>query len=454
MNRLLSLFLLLALASGCRTSTAAIPSKPPSSAPGGAAEGKPAPAANLDDAAALITAKGLSDHLGVLAGDDYEGRNSGYPGNDKAAEYIAAHFKKIGLLPAGDKDASGAATWFQEFKVVNRTTRNVLGRVEGSDPELKSEFVVIGAHHDHVGKRGQSNMGQFKSKRAEPDDEVWNGADDNGSGTVTVLEIARAFMEGKLRAKRSILFMTFSGEEWGLVGSKHYVDHPLVPLEKTAAMINLDMVGRNGAKPMDVGGVSTAAEWTDLCAEAAKGTDLAYKTSPGVMAGSDHYSFAKKRIPAVHFFTGFHEDYHCQTDHADRIDYDRMAKIGKFGLRLLALAADRTPRMAYTGSSGMRTLGVQTEELDEEGAVELALPPGRGGLRIMKVSEESAAERAGVREGDVLVEFNGKALELDVPLVTLRKELRAVKDGVDVPLAVLRDGKRVEMTATWGKKKP
>ena len=451
MKHILSLLLLLALASGCRTTPA---TPPPSSAPGGATEGKPAPAGSLDDAAALITAKDLSAHLAVLASDDYEGRNSGYPGNDKTAEYIAAHFKKIGLLPAGEKDPSGAATWFQEFKVGGRATRNVLGRVEGSDPELKSEFVVIGAHHDHVGKRGQSNMGQMKSKRADPDDVIWNGADDNGSGTVTVLEIARAFMEGKLRTKRSIVFMTFSGEEWGLVGSKFFVDNPLVPLEKFAAMINLDMVGRNGSKPMDVGGVSTAAEWTDLCAESAKGTELAYKTSPGVMAGSDHYQFARKRIPAVHFFTGFHEDYHCQTDHADKIDYDRMVKIGKFGLRLLALTADRIPRMAYTGSSGVRTLGVQTEDLDEEGAAELALPADQGGVRVTKVSEESAAERAGVKEGDVLVEFNGKTLSLDMPLSTLRKELKAVKDGVDVPLVVLRDGKRVELTATWGKKKP
>ncbi|HKS16271.1 MAG TPA: M20/M25/M40 family metallo-hydrolase, partial [Planctomycetota bacterium] len=238
----------------------------------------------------------LKAHLAELAGDAYEGRNAGYPGNDKAAEYIAAHFKKIGLRPAGEKDEKGQATWFQSFKVDERPTRNVLGFVEGSDPALKSEYVIIGAHHDHVGKEGQASQGRMPKLKSDPDDKVWNGADDNGSGTVTVLEIAQSFMEGKLRPKRSILFMTFSGEEWGLLGSKHYVANPLVPLEKTVAMINLDMVGRNGTKPLEVMAIATSAEWPDLVAEAAKGTGVEYKTSTALIQGSDHYSFAVKGI--------------------------------------------------------------------------------------------------------------------------------------------------------------
>lgn len=406
----------------------------------------------LDAAAAKIAAEGLKAHLTVIAGDAYEGRCSGYPGNDKTAEYIAAHFKKIGLQPGGEKDADGKETWFQAFKVQGRTTRNVLGRVEGTDPELKSEWIVLGAHHDHVGTKGQANAGRSTNRGGDPDDAIWNGADDNGSGTVTVLEIARAFMEGKVRTKRSVLFMTFSGEEFGLVGSKYFVDHPVVPLAKIAAMINLDMVGRNGAKPLDVGGVSTAAEWTGLCAEAEKGTDVNFKTSPGVMPGSDHFSFASKRIPAVHFFTGFHGDYHCQTDHPDKIDYDRMAKIGRFGVRLLALAADRTPRMAFTGGAGAggRTFGVQQEELTGEEAKDLGLAAGEGGMRVTSVNAGSVAERAGVKEGDVLLEFNGKKFPLEEPRERFREEMRMVKDGVKVPLVVLRGGRRVPLEAVWG----
>jgi hypothetical protein len=411
----------------------------------------PAAASPLDTAGARITADSLKAHLTVIAADAFEGRNSGFPGNDKTAEYVAAHFKKIGLRPAGEKDALGDVSWFQSFKVGERATRNVLGMAEGSDPELKSEIVVIGAHHDHVGKDGEPSAGRMKNSRGDPEDKIWNGADDNGSGTVTVLEIARAFMEGKIRTKRSVLFMTFSGEEWGLIGSKYYVDHPLHPLSKIAAMINLDMVGRNGTKPMDVGGVGTAADWVALCEEAAKGTGLAYTTSAGVMPGSDHYSFARRKIPAVHFFTGFHGDYHCQTDHADKIEYERMAKIGRFGLRLLALTADRVPRLAYTGPAGPRLLGIEAEEITEEEAGTLSLPEGEGGLRIEKVSPESAAARAGVKEGDILVAFNGKNLPLEDPLVMLRKELKTVKDGIKVPISVIREGKRVDLHALWGK---
>jgi hypothetical protein len=403
----------------------------------------------LDRAARLIAEEGLKKHLMVLASDEYEGRCAGFPGNDKAAEYIANHFRKIGLVPVGDKDDKGKATYFQEFKVRGRATRNCVGFVEGTDAALKGEIVVIGAHHDHVGKEGQPSAGRMKNRKADPEDTIWNGADDNGSGTVTVLEIARGFMEGKLRAKRSILFMTFSGEEWGLLGSAHYVENPIFPLSKTSAMINLDMVGRNPAKPMDVGGVSTAKEWVDLAAKAAEGTGLAHKTSAFVMPGSDHYSFARKRIPAVHFFTGFHEDYHCQSDHADKIDFANMEKIGRFGLRLLVSVADLEQRMAYTGASGARRLGIETEELSRERATELGLAAAEGGIAITDVREDSIAVKAGIREGDILVEFNGKKLPADDPVGTLRSELRAVKDDTDVPLVVIREGKRVSLSAKW-----
>jgi hypothetical protein len=405
----------------------------------------------LDAAGARITGESLKAHLSVIASDEYAGRNSGFPGNDKAAEYIAAHFKKIGLRPAGEKDAAGETTWFQGFTLGKppRATRNVLGIVEGSDPELKKEIVVVGAHHDHAGQDGEPSPGRMVNKKADKDDKIWNGADDNGSGTVTVLEIARAFMEGKIRTKRSVLFMTFSGEEYGLLGSRHYVDHPLHPLENTVAMINLDMVGRNGNKPMEVGAVSTSAAWTDLCKEAEKGVDLEYATSPSVIPGSDHFSFFRKKIPVVHFFTGFHADYHCQSDHVEKIDFDRMAKIGRFGLRLLALTADRPSRIEF---SEPRKLGIDAEELDDEAAAELSLPKGSGGVKVLKVNENSAAARAGVKEDDVIVEFNGKAMPLEEPLAQMRTALKGVKDGDEVPFVVLRAGKRVELKAVWGKK--
>ena len=411
------------------------------------------PAPEVDAAAALITADSLKAHLAVLASNEYGGRNSGEAGNVKASEYVAAHFKKIGLKPAGVPDDAGQATWYQPFTFkagkAEVSTRNVLGLLEGSDPALKSEIVVIGAHFDHVGQAGERNAGRMKSKSADPEDKIWNGADDNGSGTVTVLEIARGFAEGKLRPKRSILFMTFSAEEYGLYGSKHYAANPTMPLAKTVAMINLDMVGRNGTKPMDVGGVSTAAEWTARCEAAAKGTGLEITMSQPVLPYSDHFPFAAKRVPAIHFFTGFHDDYHTQADHVERIEFDHMTKISRFGLRLASIVADG-PRMSYTGS-GSRTLGVDAEEVNDEGAKTLELGEGEGGIRIRGVNEDSVASIAGIKKGDVIVSIKGKKLPRIDPLAMLRSELKTVKDGVDVPIVVLRDGKPVELKAVWGK---
>jgi len=404
-------------------------------------------AAPIDRAAALITADSLKKHLTVIAGDDYEGRCSGYPGNDKAAEYIASHFKKIGARPAGEKNDKGETTYFQLFQVRGRNTRNCLALAEGSDPALKDEIVVIGAHYDHVGMDGQANAGRMKNKNADPADKIWNGADDNGSGTVTVLEIARAFMEGKVRTKRSVLFMLFSGEEFGLLGSKHYVDHPLYPLEKTASMINLDMVGRPGKRKLDVGGISTAKEWPDLLAKSAEGTGFEFTTSPGVMPGSDHYSFAAKGVPAIHFFTGFHADYHCQSDHADKIDYDAMEKIGRFGLKLLVLAADHPGRM-----TPMRKLGVDTEEVTAERARELGLKENEGAISVMSVRSTSAAGKAGLQEGDILVEFQGKKFPAVGPVAALQGWIQAVPEETEATLTVIRDGKRVDLKVRWPKK--
>jgi len=410
------------------------------------------PKAPIDAAAESIKAAALEKHLKHLASDDLEGRNTGYPGNDKASEYIAEHFRKIGLAPVGDKDDGGKPTYWQHFKVGKRTTRNCVGWVEGTDEKLKAELVVIGAHHDHVGKSGQSDAGRMRSATEDPDDKIWNGADDNGSGTVTVLEIARAFMEGKVRTKRSVLFMTFSGEEYGLLGSIHYCEHPIFPLAGTVAMINLDMVGRNPEKRMEVGGVGTSADWEGLLKAAAEGTGVRYLTTREVSQGSDHFSFAQKRVPAVHFFTGFHGDYHCQSDHPDRIAYANMEKIGRFGVRLLAGIAEAPERPKPSFKAQPKKLGIMGEDLRAREAEEAGLGEEEGGIRLTTISAGSPAEAAGFRAGDLLVEFDGKRLPRDGAMTELRELIAGAKAGVDIPVVVLRDGKRTKLKVRWEEK--
>src|SRR6266850_323319 len=205
-----------------------------------------------------ITPELLRGYLTYLASDELEGRCAGFPGNDKATEFIAARFRDGGLEPAGDAGADGRPTFYQHFKIRRGelTTRNCAGLLKGS--ELPGEIVVLGAHHDHVGRRGQHRAGKLGEWTKE--DEIWNGADDNGSGTTALLGVVRAFAASGVRPRRSILFLTFSAEEWGLLGSRHYCDHPLIPLDKTVAMFNMDMVGRTDTEnAANAYGLGTAA---------------------------------------------------------------------------------------------------------------------------------------------------------------------------------------------------
>jgi Zn-dependent M28 family amino/carboxypeptidase len=208
---------------------------------------------------------------------------------------------------------------------------NVLGFIEGSDPRLKDEVVVVSAHYDHLGKRGNS---------------IYHGADDNGSGTSTVMEIAQAFALAKQQGqgpRRSVLCLLVSGEEKGLLGSEYYAEHPIFPLEKTVANVNVDMIGRTDKKHDDnpnyiyvIGSNRLSTELHEIN-EAANAKyanlELDYtfnaKNDPNrFYYRSDHYNFAKKGIPAIFYFSGTHKDYHQPSDTVDKIMFDKMEKIG------------------------------------------------------------------------------------------------------------------------------
>jgi S1-C subfamily serine protease len=184
------------------------------------------------------------------------------------------------------------------------------------------------------------------------------------------------------------------------------------------------------------------------------GTDVNYQTSEAVTQGSDHFNFANVHIPAVHFFTGFHEDYHCQSDHVEKIAYPNMEKIGRFGLKLLVSVANLEKRMPFKAASAAykRRLGIDPRELTEDEAADEKLEKNAGGIRVKSVSDGSVAETAGIEQDDIIVEFDGKKLPLQDSLTVLRDALNEVKDNVDVPIVVIREGKRVKVTAKWEKK--
>lgn len=301
----------------------------------GAGDEKQKPSANLKNALKSITAKELREHVAYLASDALEGRRAGTAGEDKAADYIAKEFARLKL-----KHLKDHANYFQEFDAGGQKGKNVIAIMEGSDDLLKDEYVIIGGHHDHMGK-------------APPDgDNIFNGADDNASGVAAILEIAEAFVEQKVATKRSVIFITFSAEEMGLLGSKYYTEHLPFPLEAHAAMINLDMIGRNPDKPMRVSGVGTCRAWEQLANEASKECKVKCLLAPGFTGtldgNTDHEPFARAAIPVLCFFTGYHDDYHKASDQIEKLDFNRMEKIAQMAFMIVDGVADMAEKPKFT----------------------------------------------------------------------------------------------------------
>jgi Zn-dependent M28 family amino/carboxypeptidase len=235
------------------------------------------------------------------------------------ARYIADQFRKFGLKPGGD-----SGTWFQRFPLLSDSTKtgpNTVGIIEGSDPKLKEEYIVFVAHMDAKGVvSGQAP------------DSVRNGADDNASGTAGIIELAEAFSQPGARPRRSLIFLAAGGEEKGLLGSRHFVEHPPVRREQIVTALNFDMIGRLQDSVLVLGsGVGDGALLKRLASEhpelqlpvASGGTVL----RPGTPASSDYGSFANKEIPFIHFNTGGHADYHQVTDSPEKINVDAEARI-------------------------------------------------------------------------------------------------------------------------------
>lgn len=298
-----------------------------------------APLKPFETAVRSARSANIREHLTYLASDELEGRLAGYPGNDKASEYIANKIKDWGLKP-GNGDS-----YFQTFQIKGRNTRNVIGVIEGG--KLKDEYVIIGGHFDHVGMAGQDNPGRSSGQNDDPEDKIWNGADDNGSGTSTLLEVARSLAQANYRPQRTIVFLWFSGEEYGLLGSKHYCANPIFDLRKTFAMVCMDMVGRNSDKPVTIKGAASADGWKEIIETAAQGTGLNYRIEPRATGSTDYLTFIRNQIPSIDFFSDFHADYHKRSDTADKIDYDQCVKVARAAIRLVAHLADREGKLVF-----------------------------------------------------------------------------------------------------------
>jgi len=366
---------------------------------------------------------------------------------------------------------------------------NVVGILPGSDPKLKDEAIVIGAHYDHLGRGGEGSL-------APREGEIHHGADDNASGSAGLLELARILTKNPAKPRRTIVFIAFSGEEEGLLGSDYYVSHPLLPLQNTVAMINMDMIGRLQDSKLIVGGVGTAPEWRamiqkqnsvdNIRAAAVKDIldrpvdeDFRFKVNPRGADGmpivlsangtpvvgrslpwlalaapftltlnedgfgpSDHSSFYMKKIPVLFFWTGTHDDYHKPSDTADKINYEGEARILAFVERLVRDIdkSDKRPTYAVAkGDSQQRTgfrvyLGTIPNYADSN-----------DGLKLDGVRDDSPASRAGLKAGDKVVKLAGRDVK---NVYDYTYALGEMKGGQEYEVVVMRDGQRLTMKIT------
>ena len=289
---------------------------------------KPAPARGE----AAITEALIRNHVNVIADDSMLGRNTPSRGLELTAAYVAAQFKRLGLQPGGD-----SGTFIQRYPIAISagggrgapgpalgfdpgSAPNSVGILRGTDPALRDEYIVVSAHMDHVGVNG-----------ANVKDSIWNGADDDGSGTAGVMALAEAFAQAP--PKRSMIFLTVSGEEHGLWGSTWFTSHPPVPIDRIVADLNLDMIGRNWKDSIVVIGIEHSDLGATVKKVSAAHPELGITTMPdpwpqeNFFGRSDHYNFARRGVPAIFFFNGTHADYHQPSDSPDKIDAEKESRI-------------------------------------------------------------------------------------------------------------------------------
>ena len=375
-----------------------------------------------------ITIDDFKSHITYLSSDGLRGRSSGTPGDRLAKDYIVNHFTNAGLPTERMIEVQEHYVAKSRLKPKNKVkTYNIIATLPGNDEQLKNEYVVIGAHYDSV----KNTLGL-----------IHNGADDNGSGTAMILELFEKFASTNTH-RRTLVFMTFGGEELGLLGSKHYVNNPTIDLSKVQLMVNLDMVGRmDEENNVQLGGSPSA-------------TNLSSKLHPffvnskiniidlgkGIFSRSDHYNFYKKDIPVLFFFTGIHPDYHTATDDEDKINYDGMMEISQVVEPIVSEFANSEERLIF---EKMEDEQQTMQQSPSKMKVTLGVMPDYAydgkGLKIDSVIDNRPAKMAGILDGDILIKIQ------DMDIVDIYKYMEAlsnIEPGDQVQVTVLRAEEKV-----------
>ncbi|MHB1313721.1 MAG: M28 family peptidase [Gemmatimonadaceae bacterium] len=394
--------------------------------------------------------------IDYLASDALGGRGTGTAGNDTAAAFIAARYNALRLVSIAQPERAactqggrlGRAECFElpfVAKVAARNapvrelrTQNVAAIAPGTGP-LASEYVIVGAHFDHL---GTDSVGALDPEQGHV---IRNGADDNGSGTVTVMELARRFARNP--ARRSVLFVNFTGEELGLLGSEWFANHLPVDKSRVQAMVNFDMVGRLRNDKLIIYGVSTATEMKGLLDSANVAPALQIAAVGDGEGPSDHASFYRKDLPVLHLFTDLHDDYHRATDKADKIDVGGMVRIADFAERVIRSLADRPAKLTFVR---VQTAGANRPSARQGPGVYFGSIPDMGaadvkGMQLSGVRAGGPADKAGLKGGDIIIRFGARTIG---NIYDYTDALGAYKPGDVVDVVALRGGKEVTVKAT------
>jgi hypothetical protein len=388
-------------------------------------------AAALDAAAATITNDELHNHAAFLASDALEGRAAGTRGGKAAAQYIETQLKAAGLHPLGARGG-----YLQPF---SPNYQNLIGMVAGTDSKLRDEYILVGAHYDHVG------YGKWENSNG-PVGYIHNGADDNASGVSTLLEVIDALSRSNWQPRRSIIFAFWDGEEINLLGSRYWVRQPTVPLNKLRVAMNADMLGRMRNGRLEVSGTRTAAGLRRLYSSSRNPPGKRHDLPAAYEENSDHWPFFEAGVPSILLHTGLHDDYHKPSDDIEKLNINGMRASSAYMLEVVCRLADEEQLPAFRQASRSEHTYMRAERESP-----LAALPARLGVRwnwqtgegtpsvvVSAVTPGSAGYQAGVRTGDRITAVDG----------------HEIKNVSLLPAAVLRADKEVTLSIGRDKAEP
>ncbi len=386
--------------------------------------------------------KNMQDDVAVLAADSLNGRKTGSEGEQKAAEYIAKRFKEIGLTVKGtdsyfqkfsykgNKNPHGEAEFTSEKNDSTNTGQNVIAYLDNK----AENTVVIGAHYDHLGFGGEGSL-------YREGDAIHNGADDNASGVAMMLHLADSLIKIDSPNNNNYLFIAFSGEEEGLLGSNYFVKNPTIDTKKVTYMINMDMVGRlNSENTLAVYGLGTSPILKQVVN--ANSGDLNIAENDSGVGPSDHTSFYLADIPVLHFFTGQHEDYHKPTDDTEKVNFKGMEIVANYIFSIIK-DLDKQPKLPFKKTKNESeavpdfkvTLGVVPDYLFS----------GKG-MRIDGLSEDRPAQKAGLQKGDVVVKMGDFEV---TDMMSYMKSLSKFEKGQTATVTIKRNDELKEVEVTF-----